>query len=69
MLVNRLEDHALGKVEMTATQVQAARVLLNKTLPDLQAVQHSGPGEGAIPVAVGTPEEFKRAAEDVLAKV
>lgn len=32
-------------------------------------VQHSGPGEGAIPVAVGTPEEFKRAAEDVLAKV
>jgi hypothetical protein len=69
MLVNRLENHALGKVDMTATQVQAARVLLNKTLPDLQAVQHSGPNEGPIPVMNGTPAEFKKVAEEVAAKV
>lgn len=41
-LVNRLSDHVLGKVELTATQVQAARVLLAKTLPDLTAVEMSG---------------------------
>jgi hypothetical protein len=29
---------------MTATQVQAAKVLLNKTLPDLQAMQLTGAG-------------------------
>lgn len=35
MLVNRLQDHAEGKIEMTATQVKAAAVLLAKTIPDL----------------------------------
>lgn len=48
MLVKRLEDHVLGKCEMTATQIQAARILLGKCLPDLQSVQHSGEGGGAI---------------------
>lgn len=46
-LVNRLSDHALGKCEMTATQVQAARILLGKRLPDLQAVEHSGGNDGS----------------------
>lgn len=38
MLVNRLTDHVVGKVEMSPTQVRAAEVLLRKTLPDLSAV-------------------------------
>lgn len=38
-LINRLTGHVLGEVEMSATQVQAARILLGKTLPDLSAVQ------------------------------
>lgn len=42
MLVNRLTDHALGKVEMEATQVRAIEILLRKTLPDLQATELSG---------------------------
>lgn len=44
-LVNRLTNHALGKLDkpMDATQVQAARILLGKTLPDLSQIQ--GPGE------------------------
>lgn len=41
-LINRLMDHALGKCEMSNTQVQAARILLGKTLPDLQAHEHTG---------------------------
>jgi len=42
MLLNRLRDHALGKVEMTPTQVRAAEILLKKSLPDLQSIEHSG---------------------------
>jgi phage-related protein len=41
-LVNRLRDHVLGKVELTASQVTAALGLLKKTLPDLAAVQYTG---------------------------
>ena len=41
-LVNRLTDHALGKLELSTTQVRAIEVLLKKTIPDLSAVQHSG---------------------------
>ena len=36
MLVNRLQDHALGKCEMMPTQVKAASAVLGKTLPDLK---------------------------------
>lgn len=41
-IVKRLEDHVLGKVEMSATQVSAALGLLRKTVPDLSAVEHTG---------------------------
>jgi hypothetical protein len=41
-LVNRLEKHALGEIEMEPTQVRAIEVLLKKSLPDLSAVTHSG---------------------------
>jgi len=41
MIVNRLTDHIVGKVEMQQTQVTAALGLLRKVLPDLQAVDMS----------------------------
>ena len=41
-IVNRLEKFVDGKVEMSAAQVTAALGLLRKTLPDLQATEHSG---------------------------
>ena len=34
-LVNRLEDHVLGEVEMKPTQVTAALGLLKKCVPDI----------------------------------
>lgn len=37
MLVNRLQDHVSGKVELSSTQVRAAEILLSKTLPNLAA--------------------------------
>ncbi len=42
-LINRLTDHALSDVpKMDASQVNAAKVLLNKVVPDLKAIEHSG---------------------------
>jgi hypothetical protein len=42
MLARRLQNHVLGRVEMSPTQLRAAEVLLKKTLPDLSAVTHTG---------------------------
>ena len=42
VLLNHLGDHAAGKREMSATQVQAAQILLRKVMPDLAAIEHSG---------------------------
>ena len=41
-LINRLESHALGDLELSATQIKAIEVLIRKTLPDLSAVELSG---------------------------
>lgn len=41
-LINRLTDHALGKVHLENSQVRAIEVLLKKTVPDLSAVELSG---------------------------
>lgn len=41
-LINRLENHALGKLDLSQTQIKAIEVLIRKTLPDLSAVTLSG---------------------------
>lgn len=38
-LINRLQGHANGTVELSPTQVRAIEVLLRKTLPDLSDVR------------------------------
>lgn len=42
VLITKLKNHALGKCEMTQTQVAAAKILLAKIVPDLRAIEHSG---------------------------
>ena len=44
-LINRLTQHALGNVELSATQVKAIEILLKKSVPDLSAVSISGTGD------------------------
>ena len=39
ILINRLSDHATGKVDLSSTQVRAIEVLLRKILPDLSDVR------------------------------
>ena len=47
-LINRLENHALGELELSQTQIKAIEILLRKTLPDLSAVEHSGDDENPV---------------------
>jgi hypothetical protein len=47
-LVNRLTDHALGGVELSATQIRAIEILLKKSIPDLSAVEVSGDEENPL---------------------
>jgi hypothetical protein len=45
-LINRLMQHVMSDAPlMDASQVNAAKTLLGKALPDLAAVQHSGDAE------------------------
>lgn len=41
-IINRLTKCVMGDVELSPAQVQAARILLAKILPDLTSVEHSG---------------------------
>jgi hypothetical protein len=38
-IIKRLEKHANGEIEMTATQIRAAEIYLRKCVPDLSSVQ------------------------------
>jgi hypothetical protein len=50
-LINRLTEHALSPDPiMDASQVNAAKILIGKVLPDVKAVELSGPNGGAIEV-------------------
>jgi hypothetical protein len=64
-LVNRLQDHSLGRNKMTATQIKATEILLRKAIPDLSSVVLQGDDDGgAITV---TTEEKRAVAVNILA--
>ncbi len=41
-LINRLQSYVDGKVKLEAGQVRSIEILLKKSLPDLQSIEHSG---------------------------
>jgi hypothetical protein len=47
-LLNRLTDHVFGDVELQQSQIKAIEILLRKSLPDLSAVQLTGPDNGPL---------------------
>lgn len=57
-LINRLQKHVDSKEPLLdASQVNAAKALLNKVLPDLKAMELSGPEGGEVPIAFKTVYE------------
>jgi hypothetical protein len=57
-LLNRLTLNENGEVEMTPTQVQAARIVIGKAIPDMKAIEHSGNPDKPLKGVLmwGTPE-------------
>lgn len=53
LIVKRLQDHVMAKEDLMSTsQVNAAKVLLNKIIPDLAAVQLSGDPDAPLQMKV-----------------
>ena len=42
LIIKRLMAHIQGEVDMSSTQIQAERILLAKTLPDLKTAEITG---------------------------
>ena len=42
MIRSRLERHIMGELELSATQVRAAEILLRKVVPDLSSMEYKG---------------------------
>lgn len=59
-IAKRLEEHVIGKRDMTSTQVQAALGLLKKVVPDQQHTTLSGDPEQPLGVMVGSAEELRK---------
>lgn len=57
VIVDRLHQHMLGELEMTATQLRAAELLLDRSVPKLAQVQHVGDEEGG-PIQHSVAVEF-----------
>lgn len=47
-IINRLQNHLDGEVELSSTQVKAAEILLRKSIPDLSATELSGDAENPL---------------------
>ena len=46
-LINRLDDFAMGKIELSKDQIKAIEILLKKTMPDLKSIDLVIDGSGA----------------------
>lgn len=52
-IIDRLEKHVAGEIEMTSSQVTSAKILLDKTMSNAPVLnQLSGPDGDGIPVNI-----------------
>jgi hypothetical protein len=47
-LIQRLQDHALGSLEMSMSQINAANSLLDRSVPKLSQIQHVGDADNPV---------------------
>lgn len=47
-IMHRLHGHVMGTIEMTASQIKAAQVVLSKLVPDLARTELTGAGGGPV---------------------
>ena len=47
-LVQRLQDCAMGRLDLTKEQIRSIEILLKKTLPDLSSVELTGDADNPV---------------------
>lgn len=55
-LIHRVQQYAMGELadeDISPNRLNAIKMLLNKTLPDLQSVEHSGDSDNPVSLAFG----------------
>lgn len=60
VIVDRLQKHINGEIEMSQTQIAAANALLDRSIPKLSQIQHVGDDNGGpvrMIVATGVPRD------------
>lgn len=55
-IINRLQSHINNELELSATQVNAAKILLAKSVPDLSSITLSGDKDNPIAHALSAPD-------------
>jgi len=53
VLIDRLQKHVVGEIEMTATQIAAANTLLDRSVPKLSQIQHVGDDDQPVRIEFG----------------
>ena len=56
VIIDRLEKHVKGELELTATQISAAQTLLDRSVAKLSQIQHTGADGGPIELAWPLPQ-------------
>lgn len=51
VLIQRLHAHVMGDLELTSSQIAAAQTLLDRSVPKLSQIQHTGDEDNPIQVA------------------
>lgn len=51
-LLNQLAKHAKGEIAMTQSQVNAAKVVIGKSIPDLKAIEVTGDDGGPLNIQI-----------------
>ena len=56
VLVHLLHQHAIGESEMSATRIRAAEALLDRCIPKLSQVQHTGYEGGPVEMVIAAAD-------------
>lgn len=48
VLIGLLESHAMGEIELSSSRIKAIELLLKKSIPDLQSIEHIGDEDSPI---------------------
>jgi len=53
VIVQRFHDHFMGDLELTPSQIEAGKVLLDRSVPKLSQIQHTGDDEQPVRLVFG----------------